>query len=151
MDAVETIVMALAIGALEGVKSTAEQTIKDAYNGLKKLIKNKYENVSINLLEEDPGSKNKIKAELLNAQADKDPEILKKADELLRIIKDNVPHVPESTGFHLIDVEIGILEIQKLLTSSGKTFEIERGKIDRISIDHMEVGSTGGDDSPPKA
>ena len=151
MDPVETIVLALALGAIEGVKSTAEQAVKDAYNSLKNILMKK--NVSVEVLEKDPnspGRKSVIKEELASSDALNDPEILKKAEELLNALKEHLPHSSVPSGFDMTDVEIGILEIKRLRVNQGRAFEIKRGKINGVHISDMEMGSEQGNDNSPK-
>ena len=45
MDFINIIVSALASGAAAGLKPTAEKIVKEAYSGLKGMIKKKYNNV----------------------------------------------------------------------------------------------------------
>ena len=45
MDPITVIVTALATGAAAGVGATAEQGLKDAYEGLKTFVKKKYRQV----------------------------------------------------------------------------------------------------------
>ena len=59
MDPVSLIVTALAAGAAAGLKPTAEKIIKDAYEGIKTLIKRKYDQVDLASLEKKPQSQAK--------------------------------------------------------------------------------------------
>jgi len=63
MDPVTLILTALAAGAAASVKDTANQAVKDAYNGLKTLIKNKFAG--------------KPDAEMALAQHEKKPDVWK--------------------------------------------------------------------------
>jgi hypothetical protein len=93
MEPATIIVTALALGAATGMKSVAEQAVKDAYQGLKNLIKTKYPDVGVERLEKKPDSKNQqsaIEEEIADLGADKDPDILQKAEVILEAAK-NLP------------------------------------------------------------
>ena len=57
MDPITIILTALVVGAAAGLKPTAEKAVKDAYAGIKSLIKRKYGQVKVDILESDPASK----------------------------------------------------------------------------------------------
>lgn len=95
MEPITLIVTALALGAAAGLKSTAEEAIKDAYTGLKTLLIQKFsqkvdiENV-LTYFEKRPSSENLqglLKEELINAQAAQVQEIVVQAQALLDLLK----------------------------------------------------------------
>lgn len=94
MDPISLIVAALVAGALAATKETAGTAVKDAYQGLKALIKQKFEDQG---KEEDSDILDKhekkldseafkalLKEELVNLGIDKDAVIVKAAQELLK-------------------------------------------------------------------
>ena len=89
IDPISLIITALVAGATAAAKDTAEQAVKDAYKGLKELIKNKFasEPKAQMVLEEhetDPETYGAaLKKKLIEAGLDKDAEIIKLAQELL--------------------------------------------------------------------
>ena len=86
----EIIIAALVAGATAAAKDTAGQAVKDAYKGLKDLIKNKFasEPKAQMVLEEhetDPETYGAaLKKKLIEAGIDKDEKILNAAQELLK-------------------------------------------------------------------
>ena len=90
MDPITIIVTALAAGAAEGLKPTAEQVIKDAYACVKALIQGKYAISSMESLEQKPDSEFKQKSvaeDLAGVGADKDKELLDQAKFPIGTIK----------------------------------------------------------------
>jgi hypothetical protein len=90
VDPITLIVAALAAGAASGMGDTASQAIKDAYAGLKALIKRRFAGnakaeETLADHEADPETYEKPLAKQLEAAgAQDDQEILQKAEELLR-------------------------------------------------------------------
>ncbi len=77
----------------------AEQAVKDAYAGLKTLIKSRYPHVSVETLENDPADEMRqqvLQADLKKAAADTDDEIVRHAKALLDAINKDVPKVAGS-------------------------------------------------------
>ncbi len=68
MDPITLILTALTAGAAASVKDTANQAIKDAYNGLKALIQRKF-----------PG---KLTVEVARAESEKKPDVWKASPEV---------------------------------------------------------------------
>ena len=91
LDPVSLILAALAAGATAAAKDTAGVAVKDAYEGLKKLIKQKFGDKTdlvdaVDKLEKKPDSearKATVKEEIETAKVDGDSEILKLAQDLL--------------------------------------------------------------------
>ncbi len=94
IDPVTIIVGALVAGAAAGLKPAAEQAVKDAYEGLKTLIKDRYQRVHVEVLENDPNNESRqeiLQEDLANAGADKDQELLNQARALLEAVKEHDP------------------------------------------------------------
>ena len=89
MDPISLILQALVAGAA----TTAGEVVQDAYKGLKTLIQRKFtekgkpgaEYVLAKHEEKPENWKQPLKAELAEASADKDEEIIEKAQELLKL------------------------------------------------------------------
>ena len=89
------IIAALTTGAVSGVTKVAEQTISDAYGKLKELLGKKFGAKSkvvkaVKDLEANPKSEARkavVKEEVTAAKADKDADLLKAAQTLLKTIK----------------------------------------------------------------
>ncbi len=90
MEPISLIIAALGAGAIAAAKDTAEVAVKDAYQGLKALIKKKFESepkaqMVLEEHETDPETyEAPLKKKLAEAGVDKDEEIIKLAQELLR-------------------------------------------------------------------
>ncbi|MCC5607198.1 hypothetical protein LC612_10455 [Nostoc sp. CHAB 5834] len=94
MDPISLIIAALGAGAIAAAKDTAGTAVKDAYQGLKTLIKKKFESepkaqMVLEEHETDPETYNApLKKKLAEAGADKDQEIIKLAENLLNQVKE---------------------------------------------------------------
>jgi hypothetical protein len=88
-----TIVAALAAGAAAAAKDTAGSAIKDAYTGLKKLIQGRFAgkpsaSVALTEHEKKPETwKEPLKEALTETGADKDQEIVQKAQKLVKLLE----------------------------------------------------------------
>lgn len=92
MDPVTLIIMALASGAAAGLNAASSSAIKDAYSGLKSLLKHKFAGkpeaeLALEKHEEKPEIwEQPLRDELKQAGADRDEEILRAAQGVLRIV-----------------------------------------------------------------
>ena len=90
IDPISLIIAALVTGATSAAKDTAEQAVKDAYKGLKDLIKNKFVNdpfgqgIVDGKLEEIKQVEGLLKEKLTQAGVDKDAEIIKADEEIMK-------------------------------------------------------------------
>ena len=90
MDPISLIIAALAAGAIAGVKDTAGQTVKDAYAGLKALIRRRFvgnteAEAALGQLEQQPEADQAPLAQHLQAAgAADDEEIVRAAQALLK-------------------------------------------------------------------
>ncbi|MBG1266855.1 hypothetical protein [Nostoc sp. WHI] len=90
MEPISLIIAALGAGAIAATKDTAGTAVKDAYQGLKTLIKKKFESepkaqMVLEEHETDPETYNApLKKKLAEAGVDQDAEIIKLAQELLK-------------------------------------------------------------------
>jgi hypothetical protein len=150
MEPITGIVTALALGANAGVKSIAERAINDGYAGLKTLIQRKYAKVNIEQFETNPSSKSRreVEEELAAAAADKDPEVLQKAQALLEAIQRLAPQTAAAIGVDLKDVEGASVAIRRI-TATGTGVKVEKGKFSNdITIEDIQAGRGG---EAPKA
>lgn len=94
MDPISLIIAALSAGALAATKDTAGTVVKDAYQGLKTLIKKKLEGDVLGqaILDAKPEEINQaeglLKDKITQAGADKDAAIIQAAQELLNQVKE---------------------------------------------------------------
>ncbi|MEH2441117.1 hypothetical protein [Nostoc sp.] len=90
MEPISIIIAALGAGAIAATKDTAGTAVKDAYQGLKALIKKKFESepkaqMVLEEHETDPKTyEAPLKKKLAEAGVDRDAEIIKAAQELLK-------------------------------------------------------------------
>jgi hypothetical protein len=107
MDPISLIVAALIAGASTGLKDTATDAVKDAYNGLKGLLQRKFGShppVAQALAEVDQSPEaagEALKVGLAGTGADQDVDLVRAAQALL------AEHDPEGTAAGKYDVKIG--------------------------------------------
>jgi disulfide oxidoreductase YuzD len=146
MDPVTSIVTALITGAVASLKPTVSQAAKDAYQGLKALIKRKYSTVSIDHLEADPTSKARsamVEEDLQKTDAVKDPELLQQVKVLLEAVQSQPPEVVSAIGVDLKDIKGASLTIEDVITS-GTGVRAEKSEISGdITIRGVRAGSSG--------
>jgi len=93
MEPISLIVTALTAGAVAAAKDTAEKGVKDAYQGLKTLIKRKFTNDALAqaMVEAKPDeirqAEGLLTNKITNAGVDKDEEVLQAAQMLLKQLK----------------------------------------------------------------
>jgi len=146
MEPATIIVTALSLGAATGMKSVAEQAVKDGYQGLKKLLKAKYPDVGIDRLEKKPESKTQqaaVEEEIADLGADKDTEILQKAEVLLDTVKnlpaENVPAI----GVDLEKIKAASLKIKDII-ATGTGIKVREGEFSGdINIEQVRAGNQG--------
>ena len=143
MEPATIIVTALALGAATGIKSVAEQAVKDGYQVLKNLFNTKYPDVGVDRLEKKPESKTQqaaIEEEIADLGADKDAEILQKAEVLLETIKnlpaENVPAI----GVDLEKIKGATLKIKDII-ATGAGVRVRDGEFSgEINIEQVRAG-----------
>lgn len=152
MEPVTIIITALALGAATGVKSIAEQAVKDGYEGLKTLIKTKYPNVSIDRLERKPDSETQRKAveeDLADSGGDKDLEILQKAKILIEAIESLPKEEVPAIGVNLEKIKGASLTIEDVI-ATGYGVNVKEGEFQgNVSIKKIRAGQQG--DINPKS
>jgi hypothetical protein len=150
MDPITSILTALVVGAAAGLKPTAEQAVKDAYAGIKSLIKRKYGQAKVDILESDPASKevqNSVRQDLEKAEADKDPQLLAQAKAVLDAIQKYASEEAGAVGVSLEEIKGASLKIDDII-ASGPGVQIKRAEIGGdIEIKGVRAGNRGG---PPK-
>ena len=99
--AVGLIVSALVSGAVAGLKPTAEKAVTDAYEGFKGFLQGRFASVNVASLEKKPGSEIQqaaVSESLADSGADRDEEVLRKAQELIQLIQDKAPAAAAEAG-----------------------------------------------------
>lgn len=132
MDPITIIVTALVAGAAAGLKPTAEQVVKDAYEGIKTLIKRKYARVSVDNLEGDPASearKSVVREDLQKAGAAEDAELLVEARKVLDTVREYAPKAAAEVGVSIEDLEAGSLRVRDIVVESGSGVIVRKAKV----------------------
>lgn len=105
MEPIDLILTALVAGATAAAKDTAGTAVKDAYNGLKHLLKKKFEGdalaqAAVDAKPEDiDKAEGLLKSKITALDVEKDTDILRAAEALLKIlnsesvIQDGSPYV----------------------------------------------------------
>jgi hypothetical protein len=147
MDPLTSLVTALAAGAAAALQSTVEQVVKDGHAALKRLIQQKYAQVSLDQLEANPSSKSRrgvVEEELAAAGADKDAEVLQQAQVLLEAIQRHAPQAAAAIGVDLQEIEGASLAIRRV-TATGAGVKVEGAKLSGdITIEDVQAGGQGG-------
>jgi hypothetical protein len=139
MEPISMILGALVMGMSAVAKDVGGQVVKDAYNGLKRLITDHYKRGnSIAALEEDPSSETQKKAlqeGLQKAVPTQDPEVLQEAVRKAKGLSQALAQVPPSA---LEAVGVRIADLQALnarfadieVTGSGTGLDIGTAKVE---------------------
>jgi hypothetical protein len=146
MEPVTIIITALALGASTGVKSIAEQAVKEGYEGLKNLIKTKYPSITIDRLERKPESETQRKAveeDLADAGGDKDLEVLQKAKILIGAIENLPKQEVPAIGVNLEKIKGASLTIDDVI-ATGIGVNVKDGEFQGdVSIKGIRAGQQG--------
>jgi hypothetical protein len=130
MEPVSAIALSLALGAgAVAGKEVVKGVIKDAYEALKNLIKHRYPKVSIDQLEQAPGSKNRravVEEDLTASGAGHDAELATAAQTLIKLIQQHAPAAAPTIGVDLKDVTAANVRLADVV-SSGTGVKVERG------------------------
>jgi hypothetical protein len=121
MEPITAIVTSLALGAgaIAG-KDVVDAVVKDAYAGLKALVRGRYPRVAIEHLERAPGSKLdrvSIEDDLKASGAENDPELLIAALRLIELVQEQAPGVEGTIGVDLEDVAAANLCLSDVVAS----------------------------------
>jgi TPR repeat protein len=92
VDPISVVLAALAAGATAATQDTASQAVKDAYAGLKALLKKRFEKkpqaeMALAEYEKDPNTWQKpLQKSLVEAEADQDEAIIRQAQQVLKLV-----------------------------------------------------------------
>ena len=147
MDPISIIVTSLVAGAVAGLKTTAELAVKDAYAGIKKLIQLKYGTVSLQALEQKPGSEAKrasIEEDLIGLGARDDKELLNQAIFLLDAIKLHDPDVAAKLNINLEEVDAVYFKLNSAAAEGDMNVGIKKSRfVGGIDLEGLTAGSPG--------
>jgi hypothetical protein len=132
MEPISAIALSLALGA-EATAGTEGITaaVKDAYDALKNLIKNRHPKASIDHLEQAPESENRravIEEDLSNSGAGQGAELLIAARRLTELIQQQAPAIAASIVVDLRDIEAANLRLADIVTL-GTGVKLEKGRL----------------------
>jgi len=132
MDPISTaIIAAICIGVISGTTKVAEQVVVDAYNTLKSIISKQFGGESkivesINNLEAKPESTGRavtLQEEVISSQANQNSLVIKAADELLQLIRDQPDgetHIQNAVGKYIAQADRGSFASVTVDKSSDK-------------------------------
>lgn len=107
MDPVSMVLAGLAAGATAAAQDTASQAVKDAYAGLRALLKKRFEKkpqaeMALAEYEKDPDTWQKpLQKSLVEAGADRDEAIVRQAQQVLKLVN------PQQASQGKYNVQIG--------------------------------------------
>jgi hypothetical protein len=151
MDPISIIVTALVTGAVAGLKPTAEQVVKDAYAGLKRLIKDRYERVSVEMLENEPADQARqeiIKGDLGKTAAATDAEVLRQAQAVLDAVRTHAPEAASAVGVKFDDLKAASLKLDDII-ASGTGVDIRKADVSGdVVISKVRAGQAAEPERP---
>lgn len=123
MSPVEIIVTALASGAAAALKPVVEDTIRESYQILKTLIKERYDTMGVDLIERDPSSKafqHTTQEILSKTKAPQDKEVLYQSKAVLGAVEKASPDTSKVIGVELEDIKAGAaLNIEDIISNGS--------------------------------
>lgn len=144
MDPVTLLVSTLALGATAALKETAGSAVKDAYSGLKKLIVDRFgHQPAVDALEKKPESASKQESakEDLGAAA-ADAAIMKKAEELAKVVQRNDPEAGAITGVSINNVIAKFLEIDTVRSSKDGVRVTDSKFEEGVTLKNIAAGTS---------
>jgi hypothetical protein len=130
MEPISAIALSLALGAgAVAGQEVVKTVVKDAYDKIKNMIKNRYPKVSIEQLEEAPKSKNRravVEEDLTASGAGQDAELAAAAHTLIKLIQQHAPAAASAIAVDLKDVAAANLRLADV-AASGTGVKLERG------------------------
>ena len=132
MEPISLLLTAIVSGAAAALEPTTKQAVKDAYEGLKALIKRKWGEVSIEPVERDPKSvkrRDVLKEDLEKAGAAPDEQMMRQAQELIRAVKEHSPQAAQAAGISLSELEAaGSINVRELVGNNISVNKLKAGK-----------------------
>ena len=153
MDPVTIIVSALVAGAAAGLQPTAEQAIRDAYDGIKALIKRKYASVSLAPLERKPESEAQqaaVKETLADEGAGGDQELLEQAEKVLAAVEQHAPETARAVGIDVRSAKDAVIELKRLRVKQGTGVDARESERFKYSGEELTVGGSSDNDPPTR-
>lgn len=156
MEPITTIISsAIALGAAAGLKPTVEKAIKDAYEGLKQLITDRYgsnDDVvdAVDYVTKKPEAEKRRESlddALREAGVDRDAELVTAAKQVHEAVQAHAPDLPESIGMDIGTLKVKLLKVEDVQAGvSGTAVRIGTAEIE----DTASFKGIGGGGSSPK-
>lgn len=144
MDPISAVTQSLALGAgsIAG-NEVVSALVKDAYDGLKSLIKRRYPKVLVDSLEQAPDSKKRqavVEEDLAASGAAQDTELLAAAQKLIELIRQHAPDAAAAIGVDLKDIEAANLRLADIV-ASGTGVKVEKARLSGdVTISGVRAG-----------
>lgn len=143
MDALTLIIGALTAGLIASAKPVTEQAIKDAYNGLKTIVVDRYR-ANVEALEKRPDSEIQqaaLKELLQETKAEEDIELIEKSKHLLVLVYESSPEILVAQAIDFEEVEAAYIKVRKILVEgNAKGIRMNRVNVQEgIEIEDVTV------------
>ena len=142
---------AIATGAAAALKDTASAAVKDAYDGVKALIRRKYSGVDLTAVEKKPDSEPKrgsLAEDLGDAGAEGDPELEAQVRALLDAIQAHAPETGPAIGVDLEKVRAQFLRVGSV-EAEGTGVRVRDGEFSGgIDVGSVRAGAPGKNPNP---
>ena len=123
MDPISILLTAIVSGAAAALKPTAGEVVKDAYEGLKALIKKRWSTVDVESVEQNPKSASRqgvLKEDLEKTRVAQDADVLAKAQEVIQAVSTHAREAAQEAGISLVQLKAaGNVNIKNLLAEGG--------------------------------
>jgi|SRR5882724_4598955 len=128
MEPITTMIAsAIALGAAAGLKPIVEQGIKDAYDGLKRLIVDRYRDKTevvdaVEYVSKNPEAEKRravLEEALTDAGATKDATLLEAAKAVHVAVEQHAPDLPQSIGMDIGLLKAAVLEVENVQAAAG--------------------------------
>lgn len=128
MEPITTMIAsAIALGAAAGLKPIVEQGIKDAYDGLKRLIVDRYRDKAevvdaVEYVSKNPEAEKRravLEEALTDAGATKDATLLEAAKAVHVAVEKHAPDLPQSIGMDIGILKAAVLEVENVQAAAG--------------------------------
>jgi len=147
MDPVITnVVSALAAGAAAALKDTASKAVKDAYQGVRTYIQDKFQHADLEPIERKPSSKSKqasLSEDLEDAGAADDEELLERIEVLTDAVGKHDPQAAETVGIDIEGLKADVAKFRRVKAkgegSTGARFR--DSDIGELDVDDVEADS----------
>ena len=139
MEPLTTVIAsAVALGATAVLKTTVEQAVKDAYEGLKRVITDRYQHKAevidaVEYVTKRPDVERRrevLEEALTDAGATGDPVLLEAAKAVHTAVATYAPDLPQGIGMDISTLKAAVLEVENVqATAAGIGVKIDTAEI----------------------